>query len=653
MRLGAVLLASVALCAELPRVRVDTALPAVTGSTATVAADCSDLQAKINAAALGDAIVIPAGAVCTGNYVLRNKATGAGWITIRTSQVAALPAQGIRVNPSHSALMPKIQTPNTDSAIRTEASAHHYRLIGLEVTVRPDTALTYDAVALGDGSSAQNSLALVPEYLVIDRCYIHGNPHQQVKRGIALNSGATAIIDSYLSEWHLAGQDSQAINGWNGPGPYLIRNNYLEGAGENFMLGGAPVFITDLVPSDIEILGNTFYKPLSWRIGDPTYAGDNFSIKNLFELKSAQRVLVEGNTFEHCWVAAQGGGAIVFTIRNTGGANPWNTVADVTFQRNVVRSATGAVTITGHDDDGTGTGARITVEHNLFDDIRGQTKWGTGNGSYRLYSVFNGALDITLSHNTAIHEGSVLYVDGTAPERLTFASNIQAHNTYGIQHLETVIDAVVTANVLAGGSPAGYPAGNYFPATLANVGFTNQTGGNFRLLSTSDYRGLGPNVALLPLIEGVTVRATDRAAVLSWTVTPGLKAATCTVYLDGTAISGTPRSAGNVRTIVLDSLAASTTYAYRAQCGGAEARGSFTTSAALTGTRAVSITRVAGVATADFSWGYAYDSATDTITSPTTAALTCEVNVPCTATFTVDKGKPVYYRFGAGDVQVL
>ena len=26
--------------------------------------------------------------------------------------------------------------------------------------------------------------------------------------------------------------------GWNGPGPFLIENNYLEAAGENIMFGG-------------------------------------------------------------------------------------------------------------------------------------------------------------------------------------------------------------------------------------------------------------------------------------------------------------------------------------------------------------------------------------------------------------------------------
>src|SRR5690606_23447694 len=93
------------------------------------------------------------------------------------------------------------------------------------------------------------------------------------------------------------GNDSQAIAGWNGPGPFKIVNNYLEGAGENIMFGGATPRIEGLVPADIVIRGNHFHKPLRWRIGDPSYEGIPWSVKNLFELKNARRVVIDGNIF--------------------------------------------------------------------------------------------------------------------------------------------------------------------------------------------------------------------------------------------------------------------------------------------------------------------------------------------------------------------
>ena len=34
----------------------------------------------------------------------------------------------------------------------------------------------------------------------MDRCYIHGNPAYAQRRGIALNSGDTQIVGSYISD---------------------------------------------------------------------------------------------------------------------------------------------------------------------------------------------------------------------------------------------------------------------------------------------------------------------------------------------------------------------------------------------------------------------------------------------------------------------
>ena len=76
-----------------------------------------------------------------------------------------------------------------------------------------------------------------------------------------MNSASTAIVDSYISDIHEVGADSQAICCWNGPGPFKIVNNYLEAAGENVMFGGADPSIAELVPSDIEFRHNHCFKP--------------------------------------------------------------------------------------------------------------------------------------------------------------------------------------------------------------------------------------------------------------------------------------------------------------------------------------------------------------------------------------------------------
>ena len=71
--------------------------------------------------------------------------------------------------------------------------------------------------------------------------------------------------------------------------------------GAPFIFGGAKPSVDNLIPSDMEIRGNHFTRPLSWRPGDPSYGGTAWYVKNLFELKNGQRVLFEGNLLEHNW----------------------------------------------------------------------------------------------------------------------------------------------------------------------------------------------------------------------------------------------------------------------------------------------------------------------------------------------------------------
>lgn len=105
----------------------------------------------------------------------------------------------------------------------------------------------------------------------------------------------------------------------------------------------------NLVPSDIEFSDNYCSKPLSWRMGDPSYAGFPWLVKNVFELKNAQRVLVARNVFEYAWTMGQTGIPILFTVRNQDGKAPWSTVQDVTFASNIVRHANGGVNVLGTD----------------------------------------------------------------------------------------------------------------------------------------------------------------------------------------------------------------------------------------------------------------------------------------------------------------
>jgi len=335
----------------------------------------------------------------------------------------------------------------------------------------------------------------VPYELVLDRVYVHGDPVYGQKRGIALNSASTTITNSYIAGMRAVGQDSQAIAGWNGPGPFTISNNYLEGAGENLIFGGSDPAIPNLVPSDIVITRNHFSKPLAWR-SEPKW-----TVKNLLELKSAQRVVIDGNLLENNWLAAQTGYAILFTPRNQDGAAPWTVVQDVQFTNNVVRNVAAGINILGtdyiHPSLETNT---IVVRNNLFENVSGAQFGGQG----RWVQLTGGGRDITFDHNTVLQDGWSVIAVSHSVQNFVFTNNIVPDYSWAIIGDATAPGNPTIArffpystflgNIFAGSSPSKYPAGNHYPTSMAGVGFIDYvplTGGTYRLALTSLYRNAG------------------------------------------------------------------------------------------------------------------------------------------------------------------
>jgi hypothetical protein len=488
---------------------------AAPASAATIAVPAGgDLQGALNTAQPGDVIELEAGATYTGNFKLPVK-DGANWIVLRTGgNNPALPRPGMRIDRRQASMLAKIVSGNTAPALATTPGTHHWRIELIEFQATRNGQ--GDIIALGAGST-QKDLSQMPHSLVFDRVYVHGDPTVGQKRGIALNSGATQIINSYFEDFKSIGQDSQAIAGWNGAGPYLIENNYTSAAGENFILGGTDPSIPNLVSSDITVRRNVFTKPLTWR-------HEKWQVKNAFELKNARRVLIEGNVFENVWEEAQTGYAVVLTVRNQGGKAPWSVVEDVTFRYNIIRHAGGAINILGHDDlQPSQQTKRIRISHNLIYDIDKNT-WG-GHGDF----IQMGAMprDITIENNTVFHDGQALSVyGGKTPtgraeiENVVFRNNALRHNAYGVKGAGTnpgnptisrfMPNGTFANNVLAGGPAGQYPAGNFFPSVIdfeaqfVNPGAENFSlvpGSNFWLLS-SEGQALGADLGTMQVLMG-------------------------------------------------------------------------------------------------------------------------------------------------------
>jgi hypothetical protein len=460
---------SAASAPELPRQRLGPDLPAPARHTLRVAAG-GDLQGALDRAAPGDVIALDHRAVFVGPFTLPRK-SGSDWITLRTDTPdSGLPTPGQRVTPANSPQLAQLVSDGLP-IFRADAGAHHYRLLGLELRPTSGTRATA-LVELGNDSM---STAELPHHFVFTHCYLHGDPVQGTRRGLALNSAWTAVLDSWLSDFKESGADSQAIAGWSGPGPFLIAGNWLEAAGEDLLFGGSDPPSRERIPADIEIRGNRFSRPPSWR--DPSITGQAWTIKNLLELKNARRVLIRDNLFEHNWVAAQSGFAILFTVRNQNGGAPWSVVEDVTFEDNVVRRTASAISVLGLDDSQPGRSgrtSRVAIRNNLFQDVGGS--WG---GAGTLFQILNGSEGVTIEHNSAFQSGNVIMADGAQHHHFVFRENLVAHNQYGIVGTGTGIGAatlgayfpgaVVTGNVFIGGEAGRYPPGNFFPTTLDAV----------------------------------------------------------------------------------------------------------------------------------------------------------------------------------------
>ncbi len=451
--------------ALLPKTFLNYSFPAMTGKTITVAAG-GDLQGALNSAVRGDEIVLAAGATFTGNYTLPAKSGTAanGWIVIRSSQHSSMPAMGTRVTSAQASLMPKIVTPNSLPAIKTVAGSHGYWLAGLEVTVASSfTGTQYGIIYLGESGTAQNTLSAVPHDLVIDRMYVHGQTNTNTSRCIALNSGRTQITDSYLMECHGKGFDSQAILGWNGPGPYKIVNNTLQGAGENVMFGGSDPSIPNLVPSDIEIRRNYIYTPSSWK--------GAWTKKNLLELKNASRVLIEGNILEGSWIDAQTGWAVLIRSTNQGGACNWCRTTDVTMRKNYITNVGAGVNFigSGANSPTDSVTRRVYVSELVMDNI------GAGfTGDLRAIQFVGGPEDVTLERTLATGSLNMMgWLDkSTTAKRVTFRDNVLAKGqaglaadatTQGTPSLDIAMPGWTWTNMtVIGASVASYPTGTTF-----------------------------------------------------------------------------------------------------------------------------------------------------------------------------------------------
>jgi hypothetical protein len=253
------------------------------------------------------------------------------------------------------------------------------------------------------------------------------------------------------------------------------------------------------------------FKPLTWKAGSENFvggaSGKPFIVKNLFELKNAQRVLFEGNVLENSWGGfTQAGFAILLTSKNQANKCPACRVTDVTIRLSrIEHCASGFQIATGLSDAGGASSGteRISIHDVVINDIGG-ANYG-GFGAFAQITSSQPALkDISITHVTAFPPRALFIMGGKVDtgriDNFTFTNNLLGAGQSDIvppgggekncsfQPIRQTPSGVLKScfsnfkfshNVIVG-SKGGWPTGNSYPSDHAAAGVV-MTEGRYRL----------------------------------------------------------------------------------------------------------------------------------------------------------------------------
>ena len=329
--------------------------------------------------------------------------------------------------------------------------AHHYRLHGLEITSDGGGPLIYNLVRFGNMQEA--SYESLPYAMEISHCYIHGqrlDPTEGPRAGVSF-AGAVDIHDNYISDIKDTGGDAIAISSFIAPGPVRVVNNYLEASSINTILGGGSAQIIGMVNGERGgVFQHNFYtKQGAWKFRaaadgvnnvPPTgiciedeyvkYTNINqgwrctasgswerrddllservqkYVCKNVFELKAATNLFVEGNLFEKAWVDGQLGESILMqTIDRWQWYSPWTEFSDIVFRNNMGRKTSSILALFQNSHVTPNKNRNVTFENNLWYDIGSYNIYG-GPGVGDMMRIEWGQKDLTFRNNTmAVRHG--------------------------------------------------------------------------------------------------------------------------------------------------------------------------------------------------------------------------------------------------------
>lgn len=225
---------------------------------------------------------------------------------------------------------------------------HHYLIVGLEAREQAglNANLQY-LVAIGSSSLNETQVGQLASHIYIDRSWVHGDRTDSftgannVVQNILMDCAWCAFTNSQISQTIDPGTESHGVLLVNGAGPFKITHNWMEGPSIDIFCGGAAMAITTGIQScnDGEVRRNRLSYPAAW-LGTAVWPGSQSMVrKTALELKSANRVLSDGNILEN--VDDSGGQYRAFGLnpkaQNAALPQYYINVTNVTWTDNILR----------------------------------------------------------------------------------------------------------------------------------------------------------------------------------------------------------------------------------------------------------------------------------------------------------------------------
>jgi hypothetical protein len=605
--------------AQYPRTLLNTdTFPTRTGSAISVNSDAT-FRAALTTAQPGDWIVVDNTVTYTGNYYNAfpvksgDAAPGGNNVIVVISKALydgysggtfSVCPQKKRITAADLSSLAYFQCTNTLGAFLVQGATSGWRFVGLRFGVSTSVGSVSELVSLGQGDTAiQQSASQCPSNIGLDRCWIDAHPGCETRHAVELHCKNGFVIDcGFGPDIHVTTySESHAICGYNGPGPYRIVNNGIVGGSQSIFFGGAASICG--TPSDIEVRYNLMTRPLSWK-------GGPYKMKCGFELKKAQFVLVEGNIIENTWAQSQNGDALLLKSESYGDGMP--TTADVIVRANYVRNVASALTYAGVANvDAAVPANRVISFGNLY--LVGATAvLSSGNnvlGPY--YSTNCGNIHDTFHIENNLNTLCQPPQGSAGPVNWVFRDCIIAGTTtYGLKPDNGGVDTVVgltnpdvTKTAFQGRTSITGTSGNYYPATITVIDFTNFAAKDYSLNGTSQTGGGGaPSVTPAATSLRIVTQPSGGNSGSALTTQPQVEILdqfgnrfSSTATITATSDSGSVSDSGNTKAAV----AGLATFTALTGTAGATAATTWTfTSPALTSVTSNSVTITVPVATA-------------------------------------------------------